>query len=54
MPGPGLSLIQKQLQVLKPQQILVANLLQLPMLLPEQKIKTELQLSVNDSNSVRL
>jgi RNA polymerase sigma-54 factor len=45
MPGLGLSLIQTQLQVLKPQQILVASLLQLPMLLLEQKIQMELQLN---------
>lgn len=45
MQGPGLSLIQKQLQILKPQQILVASLLQLPMLLLEQKIQMELQLN---------
>ncbi len=45
MTGPGLSLIQKQLQVLKPQQILVASLLQLPMLLLEQKIQMELQIN---------
>jgi RNA polymerase sigma-54 factor len=45
MPGPGLFLSQKQLQVLKPQQILVASLLQLPMLLLEQKIQMELHLN---------
>ncbi|MEJ2051801.1 MAG: RNA polymerase factor sigma-54, partial [Calditrichota bacterium] len=45
MTGPGLFLIQKQLQVLQPQQILVASLLQLPMLLLEQKIQMELQLN---------
>jgi RNA polymerase sigma-54 factor len=45
MQGPGLFLSQKQLQVLKPQQILVASLLQLPMLLLEQKIEMELQLN---------
>lgn len=41
----GHALIQTQAQVLKPQQILVSTLLQLPMLLLEQKIKTELELN---------
>lgn len=41
----GQALIQTQSQVLKPQQILVSTLLQLPMLLLEQKIKTELELN---------
>lgn len=41
----GHALIQTQTQVLKPQQILVSTLLQLPMLMLEQKIKTELELN---------
>ncbi len=41
----GHQLIQTQSQVLKPQQILVSTLLQLPMLLLEQKIKTELEIN---------
>ncbi len=41
----GHMLVQSQQQVLKPQQILVSTLLQLPMLLLEQKIKTELELN---------
>ncbi len=41
----GQSQILSQTQVLKPQQILVSTLLQLPMLLLEQKIKTELELN---------
>lgn len=45
MLGPGLFLFQKQLQILKPQQILFASLLQLPMLLLEQKIQMELHLN---------
>lgn len=41
----GHALIQTQTQVLKPQQILVSTLLQLPMLMLEQKIKTELEMN---------
>jgi RNA polymerase sigma-54 factor len=41
----GHALIQTQSQVLKPQQILVSTLLQLPMLMLEQKIKTELEMN---------
>lgn len=41
----GHALLQTQTQVLKPQQILVSTLLQLPMLMLEQKIKTELELN---------
>jgi len=41
----GQALIQTQTQVLKPQQILVSTLLQLPMLMLEQKIQMELQLN---------
>ncbi|RMH80242.1 MAG: RNA polymerase sigma-54 factor [Calditrichaeota bacterium] len=41
----GQHLIQTQTQVLKPQQILVSTLLQLPTLLLEQKIKTEMELN---------
>ncbi|RMF59548.1 MAG: RNA polymerase sigma-54 factor [Calditrichaeota bacterium] len=41
----GQMLVQSQQQVLKPQQILVSTLLQLPMMLLEQKIKTELELN---------
>lgn len=41
----GQGLFQTQTQVLKPQQILVSTLLQLPMLMLEQKIKTELELN---------
>ncbi len=42
-PGLGYGLYQTQSQVLKPQQILVSTLLQLPMLMLEQKIKMELE-----------
>ncbi len=41
----GQGLFQTQTQVLKPQQILVSTLLQLPMLMLEQKIKNELELN---------
>ncbi len=41
----GQGLFQQQTQVLKPQQILVSTLLQLPMLMLEQKIKNELELN---------
>jgi len=41
----GQALIQTQQQVLKPQQILVSTLLQLPMLMLEQKIQTELEIN---------
>ncbi len=45
MPKLGQVLVQTQSQILKPQQILVSSLLQLPMLLLEQKIQMELQLN---------
>lgn len=45
MPTLGQVLVQTQTQVLKPQQILVSSLLQLPMLMLEQKIQMELQLN---------
>lgn len=41
----GQGLFQQQTQVLKPQQILVSTLLQLPMLMLELKIKNELELN---------
>jgi RNA polymerase sigma-54 factor len=41
----GQVLVQTQIQILKPQQILVSSLLQLPMLLLEQKIQMELQIN---------
>lgn len=41
----GQFLVQTQSQILKPQQILVSSLLQLPMLLLEQKIEMELQIN---------